>query len=293
MTGSPVIRWQSQVRLLVIYVFSPSSRFVSALLEKPEVEVMGASQGPTGSIIHSLFVSAQRVRVHCVCSSFLHLQSVLSQCVDVAASGPPRLDSSNPPSSWTLFGLIIFFFFNQTLHLKFCSCWPGSDHRWCSLWSQATAVPPVEDEFGMERNVTAGNAKVPDFPSPTGREILLRTCVPRPAPYSKALPQRLFCVMLGEEFRLAGAFSSDTSFFWTPPRQSALLPLCDRHRASSWVMTLLGFWFDRAPMFWSASFLRVFAQEYCLRVVVLKEMSCLCFNSLRCHHISITLGVQR
>lgn len=111
--------------------------FVSALLEKPEVEVMGASQGPTGSIIHSLFVSAQR----------------------------------------------------------------------------ASTVAPVEDEFGMERNVTAGNAKVTDFPSPTGREILLRTCVPRPAPYSKALPQRLFCVMLGEEFRLAGAFSSDTSFF--------------------------------------------------------------------------------
>lgn len=87
MTGSPVIRWQSQVRLLVICVVSPSSRFVSALLEKPEVEVMGASQGPTGSIIHSLFVSAQRVRVHCVCFSFLHLLPVLSQCVDVAASG--------------------------------------------------------------------------------------------------------------------------------------------------------------------------------------------------------------
>lgn len=65
----------------------------------------------------------------------------------------------------------------------------------------------------MERNAAAGNAKVADFPSPTGREIILRTCVPRPAPYSKALPQRLFCVMLAEEFRLAGAFSSDTSFF--------------------------------------------------------------------------------
>lgn len=57
-------------------LFSPSCRFVSALLEKPEVEVTGASQGPTGSIIHSLFVSAQRVRGHSVCVSSLHLQSL-------------------------------------------------------------------------------------------------------------------------------------------------------------------------------------------------------------------------
>uniref|UniRef100_A0A8C5BDB5 Rab3 GTPase-activating protein catalytic subunit n=1 Tax=Gadus morhua TaxID=8049 RepID=A0A8C5BDB5_GADMO len=58
-----------------------------------------------------------------------------------------------------------------------------------------------------------GGLNVPDFPPPAGREILLRTCVPRPAPYSKALPQRLFCVLLREDFRLAGALSSDTSFF--------------------------------------------------------------------------------
>lgn len=82
MTVSAVIRWQWQGRLLVIYVFPPSSRFVIALLEKPEVEVMGASQGPTGSIIHSLFVSAQRVRLHHVCCSFLHVLPVLSECAD-------------------------------------------------------------------------------------------------------------------------------------------------------------------------------------------------------------------
>uniref|UniRef100_A0A8C9YBA7 Rab3 GTPase-activating protein catalytic subunit n=1 Tax=Sander lucioperca TaxID=283035 RepID=A0A8C9YBA7_SANLU len=110
-------------------------KFVSSLLEEPEVVVIGAGQGPAGSIIHRLFVNAQRV------------------------------------SSLTL------------------------------------CLTPPEDQ------PTGGSNKISDFPSPAGREILLRTCVPRPAPYSKALPQRLFCVLMNEEFRLAGAFSSDTSFF--------------------------------------------------------------------------------
>uniref|UniRef100_A0A8C4HBK4 Rab3 GTPase-activating protein catalytic subunit n=1 Tax=Dicentrarchus labrax TaxID=13489 RepID=A0A8C4HBK4_DICLA len=112
-------------------------RFVSSLLEEPEVVVVGAGQGPAGSIIHRLFVNAQR----------------------------------------------------------------------------AALLAPLEEDSGRDRKQTAGSNKVPDFPPPAGREILVRTCVPRPAPYSKALPQRLFCVLMREEFRLAGAFSSDTSFF--------------------------------------------------------------------------------
>ncbi|RVE65493.1 hypothetical protein OJAV_G00117040 [Oryzias javanicus] len=103
-------------------------KFVSSLLEEPEVEVGGAGQGPAGRIIHRLFLNAQ----------------------------------------------------------------------------QAALLPSSEDDMGGDRK---------DFPSPAGREILLRTCVPRPAPYSRTLPQRLFCVPMREEFRLAGAFSSDTSFF--------------------------------------------------------------------------------
>ncbi|XP_060785256.1 rab3 GTPase-activating protein catalytic subunit isoform X2 [Neoarius graeffei] len=115
-------------------------QFVSSLLEEPEVAVIGAGRGPAGSIIHKLFVSAQR----------------------------------------------------------------------------AALLAPLEEEAGRvggpdERKPAGGG--VPDFPPPAGREILLRTCVPRPAPYSKALPQRLFCVLMKEDFRLAGAFSSDTSFF--------------------------------------------------------------------------------
>lgn len=43
------------------------SRFVRSLLEEPEVLVIGAGQGPAGSIIHRMFVSAQRVRAKFKC----------------------------------------------------------------------------------------------------------------------------------------------------------------------------------------------------------------------------------
>uniref|UniRef100_A0A8C2D0Q7 Rab3 GTPase-activating protein catalytic subunit n=1 Tax=Cyprinus carpio TaxID=7962 RepID=A0A8C2D0Q7_CYPCA len=118
-------------------------RFVSCLLEEPEVSVVGAGRGPAGKIIHKLFVSSQRLA-----------------------------DSSD----------------------------------------EAALLAPMEDEAGRSGG-TDDRKAVPDFPPPAGREVLLRTCVPRPAPYSKALPQRLFCVLTRDEFRLAGAFSSDTCFF--------------------------------------------------------------------------------
>nr|XP_054590315.1 rab3 GTPase-activating protein catalytic subunit isoform X3 [Nothobranchius furzeri] len=112
-------------------------KFVSSLLEEPEVVVTGAGQGLTGRIIHRLFLNAQR----------------------------------------------------------------------------AALLVPGDDDLEPERKKAGESGKTSDFPSPAGREIILRTYVPRPAPYSKALPQRLFCVLMKEEFRLAGAFSSDTSFF--------------------------------------------------------------------------------
>lgn len=111
-------------------------RFVSSLLEEPEVCVSGAGRGPAGNVIHKLFVSSQR----------------------------------------------------------------------------AALLAPMEEET-LRSGGSDDRKAFPDFPPPAGREILLRTCVPRPAPYSKALPQRLFCVLMRDEFRLAGAFSSDTSFF--------------------------------------------------------------------------------
>ncbi|XP_041056975.1 rab3 GTPase-activating protein catalytic subunit isoform X2 [Carcharodon carcharias] len=122
-------------------------RFVSYLLEQPEVPVIGAGRGPTGSIIYKLFVNAQRL---------------------------------------------------------------------AESTEEATTLTPIEDEpgkLGSSDEHRSSSGALSEFPPPTGREIILRTTVPRPAPYSKSLPQRMYCVMLKDEFRLAGAFSSDTSFF--------------------------------------------------------------------------------
>ncbi|XP_075465641.1 rab3 GTPase-activating protein catalytic subunit isoform X2 [Ascaphus truei] len=113
-------------------------KFVSCLLEQPEVPIVGAGRGPAGCIIHKMFVNAQR-----------------------AATMAPMEEEPKRSSS--------------------------SDER---------------------RQVSGC-----DFPPPAGREVILRTSVPRPAPYSKALPQRMYSVLTKEDFRLAGAFSSDTTFF--------------------------------------------------------------------------------
>lgn len=51
------------------------------------------------------------------------------------------------------------------------------------------------------------------FPTPAAREYILRTVASRPAPYSKQFPQRMYCTLVdGAEYRLAGAFTSDTTF---------------------------------------------------------------------------------
>ncbi|KAM9305112.1 rab3 GTPase-activating protein catalytic subunit isoform 1-T1 [Gastrophryne carolinensis] len=113
-------------------------KFVSCLLDQPEVAIIGAARGVAGTIIHKMFVNAQR----------------------------------------------------------------------------ASTLGPIDDD--LKRSVSAEDRKSmcgADFPPPAGREIILRTTVPRPAPYSKALPQHMYSVLTKDDFRLAGAFSSDTTFF--------------------------------------------------------------------------------
>jgi len=48
---------------------------------------------------------------------------------------------------------------------------------------------------------------------PFKREYILRSSTYRPAPYSRQSPQRMYCLLRENEFRLAGAFTEDTMFF--------------------------------------------------------------------------------
>ena len=108
------------------------SQFLTQLLQKPEVDIDGSSQGTVGSCIHQLFVAQQK---------------------EVNMLGE-----------------------EETL----------SDNKNCAI---------------------------SDFPQPSAREYILRTVAPRPAPYSKSLPQKMYCSILsGHIFKLAGAFTSDSLF---------------------------------------------------------------------------------
>lgn len=55
------------------------------------------------------------------------------------------------------------------------------------------------------------HSMITEFPPPSGKEFILRTSMPRP-PGCTVTPQRMYCVITREEFRLAGAFSEDTTF---------------------------------------------------------------------------------
>ncbi|XP_053554210.1 rab3 GTPase-activating protein catalytic subunit [Bombina bombina] len=113
-------------------------KFVSCLLDQPEVPIIGAGRGPAGAIIHKMFINAQG----------------------------------------------------------------------------ATTLGPAEEELKKSNSLDERRSMTgTDFPPPAGREVILRISIPRPAPYSKTLPQRMYSVLTKDDFRLAGAFSSDTSFF--------------------------------------------------------------------------------
>uniref|UniRef100_A0A8C4SEX9 Rab3 GTPase-activating protein catalytic subunit n=1 Tax=Erpetoichthys calabaricus TaxID=27687 RepID=A0A8C4SEX9_ERPCA len=81
---------------------------------------------------------------------------------------------------------------------------------------EAAVMTPLDDEpgkLGSAEERKPNLASNSEFPSPAGREVILRAVVSRPAPYSRPLPQRMFCVLMKDDFRLAGAFAADTSFF--------------------------------------------------------------------------------
>lgn len=55
--------------------------------------------------------------------------------------------------------------------------------------------------------------KLPVLGAPFAKEFILRTKAPRPAAYSKHLPQRMYCCISANEFRVAGSFCEDALYF--------------------------------------------------------------------------------
>ena len=70
------------------------------------------------------------------------------------------------------------------------------------------------EEQHMNKYITNENSSDNYFDRPFKREYIMRSSVPRPAPYSRQSPQRMYCLLKDKaEFRLAGAFTEDTMFF--------------------------------------------------------------------------------
>ncbi|PFX20709.1 Rab3 GTPase-activating protein catalytic subunit [Stylophora pistillata] len=72
-------------------------------------------------------------------------------------------------------------------------------------------------QFAVDEDTSSNLSRQPappaqDFPPPTGREYILRTTIPRPRPSSRPCPQRMYCVLTNDDFRLAGAFTDDVIF---------------------------------------------------------------------------------
>ena len=107
--------------------------FVTSLLEKPEVNVVGASRGPMGRVIKRLFSKQEVLKAQ-------------EQDYDNHEIKKPVVHQSRP------------------------------------------------------------------FSAPAGREFILRTIANYPGKNSRECPQRMYCVLAGDEFRLAAAFTSDTTF---------------------------------------------------------------------------------
>ena len=56
------------------------------------------------------------------------------------------------------------------------------------------------------------NPRLDPFPEPHSREYILRKSTRRPFPYSAETPQRMYCCLRRDEFRVAGAFTIDKQY---------------------------------------------------------------------------------
>jgi hypothetical protein len=64
-----------------------------------------------------------------------------------------------------------------------------------------------------ERDINEEKLSVSKLPIPIAKEFIFRVSLPRPNSYSREVPQRMYCMLSVGEFRLAGAFSEDITYF--------------------------------------------------------------------------------
>ncbi|GFS18446.1 rab3 GTPase-activating protein catalytic subunit [Elysia marginata] len=153
--------------------------FVTSLLTQGEVSVRGGACGPAGAIIHKMFIAAQRSN-----NMILDDEEGLD-ILDSLYKKPLSRHASDRRTS------------NSSNHSATSSTGTRKN-------SDLSMPSPTQE--------VRSSASCADFPPASVREYILRAMVPRPAPYSKVLPQRMYCMLTDGDNRLAGAFTSDSTF---------------------------------------------------------------------------------
>lgn len=78
------------------------------------------------------------------------------------------------------------------------------------LVSLFTTTKPVSTQVNPAESTEVKSL----FLAPAGKEYILRASIARPSQTcSRPSPQRMYCMLAQDEFRLCGAFSEDTTFF--------------------------------------------------------------------------------
>ncbi|OQR78540.1 rab3 GTPase-activating protein catalytic subunit-like [Tropilaelaps mercedesae] len=85
-----------------------------------------------------------------------------------------------------------------------------------NLFENSQKAMTQDQTVSVSSSGVRSNRRLPpsqNFPAPIGKEFILRTKFPRPSPSSRQGAHRIYAVITGNEFRLAGAFTEDMLFF--------------------------------------------------------------------------------
>lgn len=74
-------------------------------------------------------------------------------------------------------------------------------------------ITVYESNLSIGERGEADTKSITKLPFPIAKEFIFRLSLPRPKSYSRSVPHRMYCLISPGEFRLAGAFSEDTSYF--------------------------------------------------------------------------------
>lgn len=82
-----------------------------------------------------------------------------------------------------------------------------------TMFSEAQMTAQMLSDASTGAPGRSESGKTFSFPAADTKEVVMRVCAPRPSAASRTCPQRMYALHRRDEFRLAGCFSRDATFF--------------------------------------------------------------------------------